>query len=214
MARDKVRHRDKVKEGSCRLGALAQMYIGPKMFQALRGSMTNLPEPDARMSNEARAILEKALPAFEMSAGLPPITTEPASLDSLTQGPLKIITSLIPKIEARLAEIQGQGPAIHAYRFTLSAVYNVQLGKYTPHQEREIQVTRKALVEQGALLGLGEGQVQEFIADPKGRWESTFDLIIAEQKRSFIERLQPKEPKYQLPGEAADDLIRRWLAGM
>jgi hypothetical protein len=61
---------------------------------------------------------------------------------------------------------------------------------------------------------VSESQVQEFIDDPKGRWGSTFDLVVAEQKRSLLERLEPKEPKYQLPGEAADDLIRRWLAGM
>ena len=90
----------------------------------------------------------------------------------------------------------------------------MQLRKYVPHHEHEIQTTREALVEQGALLGLRESQVREFVADPKGRWGSTFDLVMAEQKRSFIERLMPKEPKYPLPGEVADDLIRRWLAGM
>jgi hypothetical protein len=206
--------RDKVKEGSYRLGALLQIYIGPKMFQALEGSMRKLPEPDVKISNEARAILEKALPAFEMSAWLPPITAEPASLETLKQEPLKIITGLIPRIEPKLAEIQGQGPAIHAYHFSWGAVYSMQLRKYIPHREREIQMAGKVLAEQGALLGLRGSQVQEFIADPKGRWGSTFDLVIAEQKRSFIERLQPKEPKYQLAGEAADDLIRRWLAGM
>ena len=206
--------RDKVKEGSYRLGALLQIYIGPKMFQALEGTMRTLPEPDARISNEARVILEKALPAFEMKVRLAPITTEPATHDTLQQGPLKIITSLIPKIEPGLEDIQGPGPAIHAYRFSWNAVYHVQLRKYAPHHESDIQRSRKVLVEHGALLGLGENQVQEFLADPKGRWGSTFDIVIAVQKRSFIEKLQPREPKYELPGEAADDLIRRWLAGM
>jgi hypothetical protein len=205
---------DRAKEGSYRLGALLQMYIGPKMFQALEGTARNYPEPDARISNEAKDILEKALPAFGMKARLPPITTEHASLDSLTQGPLKIITSLIPKIEIQLADIQGPGPALHAYRFSWNAVYYMQLRKYAPHHERDIQRTREALVEHGALVGLRESQVQEFIADPKGRWGSTFDLVIAKQKRSLIERLHPKEPKYPLPGEAADDLIQRWLVGM
>jgi hypothetical protein len=206
--------RDAAKEGSCRLGAMVQIYLGPKMFQALEGSMRRLPEPDVRISNEAKAILENALPAFEMSAWLPPISTDTASLDSLKQGPLKVITSLISKIEGKLAEIQGEGPAISAYRFSWNAVYYMQLRKYGPHHEREIQMARKALAEYGALLGLRESQVQEFITDPKGRWGSTFDIVIAEQKRSFIERFQPKEPKYHLPGEAADDLIKRWLAGM
>ena len=206
--------RDKVKEGSYRLGALLQIYIGPKMFQALEGTMSTLPEPDARISNEARVILEKALPAFEMKVRLAPITTEPATHDTLQQGPLKIITSLIPKVEPGLEDIQGPGPAIHAYRFSWNAVYHVQLRKYAPHHESDIQRSRKVLVEHGALLGLGENQVQEFLADPKGRWGSTFDIVIAVQKRSFIEKLQPREPKYELPGEAADDLIRRWLAGM
>jgi hypothetical protein len=206
--------RDKVKEGSYRLGMLVQMYIGPKIFQSLEGTVSSLPEPDARISNEARVILEKALPAFEMSAWLPAITTEPTSLDSLQQGPLKAITGLIPKIEAKLAEIQGEGPAISAFRFSWNAVYYMQLRKYIPHRTREIQMAQKILVEHGTLLGLGESQVQEFLADPKGRWGSTFDLVIAEQKRSFIERLQPKEPKYSLMGEAADGLIRRWLERM
>jgi len=206
--------RDKVKEGCYRLGVLVQIYIGPKMFQALEGSMKNLPEPDVRISNEARAILEKALPAFEKGAWLPPITTGPASLESLMQEPLKNITSLIPRIEAKLAEIQGQGPAISAYRFGWGAVYTMQLKKYIPQREHEIRMAHRALVEHGASLGLGEGQVLEFAADPKGRWGHTFDLVAAEQKRSFIERLQPKEPKYSLQFEAADDLIRRWLAGM
>jgi len=206
--------RDKVKEGSYRLGALLQIYIGPKMFQALEGTMRTLPEPDARISNEARQILEKALPVFGMKARLPPITTEPATHDTLQQEPLKIITSLIPKVEPGLEDIQGPGPAIHAYRFSWNAVYHLQLRKYAPHHESDIQRSRKVLVEQGALLGLGETQVQEFVADPKGRWGSTFDLVMAEQKRSFMEKLEPREPKYPLPGEAADDLIRRWLAGM
>jgi hypothetical protein len=206
--------KDAAKEGSYRLGALVQIYIGPKMFQALEGSMRKLPEPDVRISNEAKAILEKALPAFEMSAWLPAITIDAASLDSLKQGPFKTLTGLATKIEVKLAEIQGQGPAISAYRFGMGAVHIVQLRKYIPHQEREIQMARKALVEQGASLGLRESQVQEFVADPKGRWRSTFDLVLAEQKRSFIERFMPKEPKYPLPGEAADDLIKRWLAGM
>ena len=206
--------RDKVKEGSYRLGALLQIYIGPKMFQALEGTMRTLPEPDARISNEARVILEKALPAFEMKVRLAPITTEPATHDTLQQGPLKIITSLIPKVEPGLEDIQGPGPAIHAYRFSWNAVYHVQLRKYAPHHESDVQRSRKVLVEQGALLGLGETQVQEFVADPKGRWGSTFDLVVAEQKRSLLERLEPKQPKYPLPGEAVDDLIRRWLAGM
>jgi hypothetical protein len=206
--------KDKVKEGSYRLGALLQIYIGPKMFQALEGTMRTLPEPDARISNEARQILEKALPAFGMKARLPPITTEPATHDTLQQEPLKIITSLITKVEPGLVDIQGPGPAIHAYRFSWNAVYHLQLRKYAPHHESDILRSRKALVEQGALLGLKESQAQEFIDDPKGRWGSTFDLVVAEQKRSFLERLEPKEPKYPLPGEAADDLMRRWLAGM
>jgi hypothetical protein len=206
--------RDKVKEGSCRLGALLQIYIGPKMFQALEGTMRTLPEPDVRISNEARPILEKALPAFGMKDRLPPITTEPATLESLSQEPLRIITSLIPKIEPRVEDIQGPGPAIHAYRFSWNAVYHLQLRKYAPHHGSDIQRSRKVLAEHGALLGLGEGQVQEFLADPKGRWGSTIDLVIAPQKRSFMEKLEPREPKYPLPGEAVDDLIRRWLAGM
>jgi len=206
--------RDKVKEGSCRLGALLQVYIGPKMFQALEGTFRNLPEQDARISNEAMVILEKALPAFGIKDRLPLITTEPASLESLQQGHLRIITSLIPKIEPKLEDIQGPGPAIHAYRFSWNAVYYLQLRKYAPHHESDLQRSRKALVEQGAPLGLKESQVQEFIADPKGRWGSTFELVVAPQKRSFMEKLEPKEPKYPLPGEAADDVIRRWLAGM
>jgi hypothetical protein len=125
-----------------------------------------------------------------------------------------VIPSLIQKIEPKLEDIQGPGPAIHAYRFGWNAVYYVQLRKYAPSYEHDIQRCRKALAELGALLALRENQVQDFLADPKGRWGSTFDLVIAPQKRSFIERLEPKEPKYQLPGEAADDLIRRWLAGM
>jgi len=206
--------RDKVKEGSCRLGVLVQVYIGPKTFQALEGSLSRLPEPDARISNEARVILEKTLSVFEKSVWLPPITTDPASFDSLKQGPFRIMAGLIPKIEAKLAEIQGEGPAISAFRFSWNAVYFMQLRKYIPQRGSEIQMIRKTLVRQGALLGLRESQVQEFVADPKGKWLSTFDLVIAEQKRSFIEKFQPKEPKYPLPGEAADDLIRRWLAGM
>lgn len=205
---------DKVKKGSCRLGALIQMYIGPKMFQALEGTARNLPETDARISNEARVILDKVLLMFGVNSLLPSITTEPASLDSLTQGPLRIFSSLIPKIEIQLEDIKGPGPAIYAYRFTLSAVYYLQVRKYTPYRDREIQATQQALIEQGALLALGEGKVQDFIADPKGQWGSTFDLVTAKQKRTLLERLEPKEPKYQLPGEAADDLIRRWLAGM
>jgi hypothetical protein len=206
--------RDKVKEGSCRLGALLQIYIGPKMFQALEGTMRTLPEPDVRISNEARPILDKVLPAFGMTARLPPITTESATHDTLHQEPLRIITSLITKVEPGLEDIQGPGPAIHAYRFSWNAVYHLQLRKYAPHHETDIQRSRKVLVGHGALLGLGESQVQEFLADPKGRWGPTFELVMAVQKRSFIEKLQPKEPKYELPGEAADDLIRRWLAGM
>jgi hypothetical protein len=206
--------RDKVKEGSFRLGALLQIYIGPKVFQALEGTMRTIPEPDVRISNEARPILEKALPAFGIKDQLPPITTGLASHDTLQQGPLRILTSLIPKIEPKLEDIQGPGPAIHAYRFSWNAVYHLQLRKYAPLHESDIQRRRKVLVENGALLGLGESQVQEFIDDPKGRWGSTFDLVIAVQKRSFMEKLEPREPKYELPGEAADDLIRRWLAGM
>lgn len=206
--------RDKAKEGSYRLGALLQIYIGPKMFQALQGSMWTLPEPDVRISNEAKGIVEKALPAFGMSLILPPITTKLASLESLQQEPLRIITSLIQKIEPRLEDIQGPGPAIHAYRFSWNAVYYMQLRKYATHHESDILRSRKTLAEHGALLGLMESQVQEFIADPKGRWGSTFDLVISEQKRSFLERLEPKEPKYLLPGEAADDVIRRWREGM
>ena len=98
-------NRDKAKEGSCRLGALLQIYIGPKMFQALMGTMRTLPEPDARISNEARQILEKALPALGMKARLPPITTEHATHDTLQQEPLKIITSLIVKVEPGLEDI-------------------------------------------------------------------------------------------------------------
>jgi hypothetical protein len=206
--------RDKVKEGSCRLGALLQIFIGPKMFQALEGTATTLPEQDVRISNEARPILEKALPAFRMKFRLPLITTGSASLESLQQGSLRIITSLILKIDPQLEDIQGPGPAIHAYRFSWNAVYHLQLRKYAPHHENDIQRSRKAIAEHGALLGLGESQVQEFLADPKGRWGSTFDLVMAVQKRSFFERLEPKELKYDLPGEAADDLIRRWLAEM
>jgi hypothetical protein len=206
--------RDKAKEGSYRLGALLQIYIGPKIFQALEGTMRALPEPDVRISNEARPILEKALPAFGIKARLPPITTEPATHETLQQEPLRIITSLIPKIEPRLEDIQGPGPAIHAYRFSWNAVYLLQLRKYAPHHGSDIQRSRKVLVEHGALLGLGESQVQEFLANPKGRWGSTFDVVIAVQKRSFMEKLEPREPKYELPCEAADDLIRRWLAGM
>ena len=206
--------RDKAKEGSCRLGALLQIYIGPKMFQALMGTMTTLPEPDVRISNEAKSILEKALPTFGMSAILPVITSKPASHDSLKHGSLREITSLIKKIEPKLEDIQGPGPAIYAYRFSWTAVYYLQLRKYAPNHERDFETCRKALAELGALLALGESKVQEFLADPKGRWESTFDLVIAPQKRSFIEKLEPKEPKYPLPGEAADDLIRRWREGM
>jgi hypothetical protein len=206
--------RDKVKEGSYRLGALLQIYIGPKMFQALEGTVRNLPEPDARISNEAKDILEKALPAFGMKSRLPLITTEPAFVDKLSHGPLKLFSNLITKIEIQLEDIQGPGPAMYAYHFSLSAVYYMQLRKYAPQRDREIQATRQTLVEQGALLGLSEDQVQEFSADPKGKWGSTVDLVISGQKRSFMERLEPKEPKYQLPAEAADDLIRRWLAGM
>ena len=206
--------RDKAKEGSCRLGALLQIYIGPKMFQALMGTMTTLAEPDVLVSNEAKGILEKALPTFGMGAVLPVITTKPASHDSLKHGLLKDITSLIRKIEPKLEDIQGPGPAIYAYRFSWNAVYYLQLRKYAPNHESDIQMCRKFLIDQGALLALGESQVQEFLADPKGRWGPTFDLVIAEQKRSFIERFMPKEPKYPLDGEAADDLIRRWLAGM
>jgi hypothetical protein len=206
--------RDKAKEGSYRLGALLQMYVGPKMFQALEGTFRTLSEPDARIANEARVILEKALPAFGMSALLPLITPEPASLESLSREPLRIIASLITKIEPKLEDIQGPGPAVYAYRFTWNAVYCMQLRKYAPHHERDIQASRKALIDHGALLGLTESQVQEFLADPKGRWVATFDLVMGEQKRSFMERLEPKEPKYPLPAEAADDLIRRWLAAM
>src|SRR5512136_1317337 len=206
--------RDKAKEGSCRLGALIQIYMGPKMFQALEGTARNLSEPDARISNEAREILEKALPAFGMKDWLPVITTEPASLETLTGGPLRIFSNLIPKIEVRLEDVQGPGPAIYAYRFSWNAVYYLQLRKYAPHHEGEIQKSWKALIDHGAPLGLQESQVQEFIADPKGRWGSTFDLVTAKQKRTLMERLEPKEPKYPLDGQAADDLIRRWLAGM
>ena len=206
--------RDKAKEGSVRLGALLQIYIGPKMFQALEGTARNLPDADARISNEAISILEKALPAFEITSQLPLITTEAASLESLTNGRFRIFSGLIPKVESQMEDIQGPGPAIYAYRFTLSAVYYLQLRKYAPHHGSDIEKSRKALVEEGALLGLRESQVQEFIDDPKGRWGATFDLVIAKQKRTFLERLEPKEPKYQLPGEAVDDLIRRWLAGM
>jgi len=191
---------DRAKEGSYRLGALLQIYIGPKMFQGLEGTARKYPEPDARIPNEAREIMEKALPAFGMKPRLPLITTEAASLDSLMQGPLKIITSLIPKIEIPLEDIQGPGPAIHAYRFGWNAVYYMQLRKYAPHHEDDIQRTRKVLVEHGALLGLREDQVQEFTVDPKGRWGSTIDLVIAKQKRTLIERLQPKEPKFPLQG--------------
>ena len=205
---------DKAKEGSCRLGALVQIYIGPKIFQALMGTMTTLPEPDVRISNEARGILEKALPTFGLGAILPAITTGPASHDSLKHGAFKVITSLIRKIEPKLEDIQGPGPAIHAYRFSWNAVYYLQLGKYAPHHERDFERCRKVLIDHGALLDLKESQVQEFLAEPKGRWGSIFDLVTAKQKRSFIERLEPKEPKYPLDGEAADDLIRRWLAGM
>ena len=205
---------DKAKEGSCRLGALLQIYIGPKMFQALEGSMKSLPEPEARISNEARVILGTALPAFKMSAQLPPITTEPASFESLKEGSLKGIATLINRIEPRLEDIQGPGPAVSAYRFSWNAAYYLQIRKYAPHHERDSQTTRKALAEHGALLSLPEGQVQEFLGDPKGRWGPTFDLVMAPQKRTFLERLEPKEPKYPLNGEAADDLIRRWLAGM
>ncbi|HVN65399.1 MAG TPA: hypothetical protein VMT31_02150 [Methanomicrobiales archaeon] len=206
--------KDKVKEGSCRLGALLQMYIGPKMFQALEGTARDLTEPDARISNEARVILEKALPAFGMSAQLPPITTEPASFESLKEGSLKGIGSLITRIEPKLEDLQGPGPAVSAYRFSWNAAYYLQIRKYAPHHERDIQATRKALLEHGALLAIGRNQVQEFLAGPKGRWGPTFDLVTAPQKRTFLERLEPKEPKYPLDGEAADDLIRRWLAGM
>ncbi|HUK38126.1 MAG TPA: hypothetical protein VLV30_03315 [Methanomicrobiales archaeon] len=206
--------RDKAKEGSYRLGALLQIYIGPKMFQALEGSMRALPEPDARISNEAKAILEHALPAFGMRPWLPPITTDPASMESLNQEPLKAITSLISKIEPKLEDIQGPGPAIHAYRFSWNAVRYLQYGKYAPHSTGDIEMFREVLAELGALLGLRESQVQEFLADPKGKWGTTFDLVNAPQKRSFIEKLEPKEPKYALPGEAADDVINRWLGGM
>ena len=206
--------RDKAKEGSCRLGVLLQLYVGPKMFQALEGTARILTGPDARISNEARAILEKALPAFGMKDRLPPITTEPASLETLDQGPLRGIARLVSKIEVGLGDIQGQGPATSAFRFAQTAVYYMQLRKYVPHHEHEIQMARKTLLEYGASLALGESQVQEFIADPKGRWGSTSDLVMAKQKRSFIERLHPKEPKYPLDGEVADDLIRRWGAGM
>ena len=204
--------KDKVKEGSGRLGALLQIYIGPKMFQALVGTTTTLPEPDARISNEARGILEKGLPSFGIT-WLPAITTEHASHDSLKHGPLKVITSLIKTIQPQLEDIQGPGPAIHAYQFGWNAVYYMQLRKYAPNNERDIQRCQTALAGLGALLALGEGQVREFLADPKGRWVSTFDLVITEQKRSFLERLEPKEPKFPLDGEAADGLIRRWLAG-
>jgi hypothetical protein len=206
--------RDKAKEGSCRLGGLVQIYIGPKMFQALEGTMKSLPEQDARISNEARVILGQALQAFGMSAQLPPITTESASFESLKEGSLKGIGSLITRIEPRLEDLQGPGPAVSAYRFSWNATYYLQIRKYAPHHERDIQATRKALLDHGALLGLTESQVQEFLAEPKGRWGPTFDLVMAKQKRSFMERLEPKEPKYPLNGEAADDLIRRWLAGM
>jgi hypothetical protein len=206
--------RDKAKEGSCRLGALLQIYIGPKMFQALMGTMTTLPEPDVRISNEAKGILETVLPTFGMGAFFPAITTEHASHDSLKHGPFKVITSLIQKIEPTLEDFQGPGPAIHAYRFSWNAVYYLQLRKYAPNHERDFERCRKALIDHSAPLGLKESQVQEFLADPKDRWGSTFDLVVAEQKRSFLERLMPKEPKYPLDGEAADDVIRRWLAGM
>jgi len=206
--------RDKAKEGSCRLGVLLQIYIGPKMFQALEGTMKILPEPDAKISNEARAILAQALPAFKLNAHLPPITTEAASFESLKEGSLKGIATLIARIEPRLEDIQGPGPAIYAYRFSWNAAYYLQIRKYAPHHGHDIQATRKAIAEHGALLGLTESQVQEFLADPNGRWGPTFDLVMEPKKRSFMERLEPKEPKYTLNGEAADDLIRRWLAGV
>jgi len=206
--------RDKAKEGSFRLGALLQIYIGPKMFQALMGTMTTLPEQDVRISNEAKGILEKAVPTFGCRAILPVITTDPASHDSLQHGSLKDITSLIKKIEPKLEDIQGPGPAIFAYRFGWNAVYYLQLRKYGPSYEQDVLRSQKTLADLGPMLGLKGSQVQEFLAHPKSTWGSTFDLVIAPQKRSFIERLMPKEPKYPLPGEAADDLIRRWLAGM
>jgi len=206
--------RDKAKEGSCRLGALLQIYIGPKMFQALEGTMRALSEQDARISNEAKAILEGALPAFGMKSWLPPITTEPASFDALEGGPLKVIPSLIQRIEPKLEDIQGPGPAIHAYRFSWGAVRYLQHLKYTPSSKDDIAMHQEVLGGLGALLALKDNQVQEFLADPKGKWESTFDLVMAPQKRSLMERLEPKEAKYPLNGEAADDVIRRWREGM
>jgi len=206
-------NRDKAKEGSSRLGTLLQLYVGPKMFQALEGTARSISGPDVRISNDARNILEKVLPALGLRDRLPPITTEPASLDSLNQGPLRIIPSLITKIEPKLADIQGPGPAVSAYRFGWNAAYYLQIRRYAPHHTNDIRATGKALLDHGSLLGLTEGQVKEFLGDPKGRWGSTFDLVMAPQKRSFLERLEPKEPKYPLDGEAADELIRRWLAG-
>ncbi len=205
---------DKAKEGSVRLGALVQIYIGPKMFQALEGTTRTLSEPDARVSNEARAILEKTLPAFRIKDYLPLITTEPATLETLNDGTLKGIGRLVPRVEAGIGDIQGEGPATSAYRFAQTAVHYMQLRKYVPHHSQEIQAARKSLVDYGALLYVGESQVKEFLADPKGRWTATFDLVTAKQKRTFVERLMPKELKYPLDGEKADALIRRWREGM
>lgn len=203
--------KDAVKEGSYRLGALVQIYVGPKMFQALEGTFRTLAEPDARLSNEALVILEKALPGLGIKTRLPPITTEPASLDTLEKGSLRGIAGLVTKMEAGLADIQGQGPATAAFRFTRGAVYYMQVRKFVPHHAHEIQQAREALAGYTPLLGIGESQLQEFMADPKDRWGSTFDLVVAPQRRTLIERLQPKVPKYPLDGGAADELIRKWL---
>ena len=206
--------RDKAKEGSCRLGTLLQVYIGPKMFQALDGTVKKLPGTDAEISNEAMQILDKTLPALGIRSQLPLITTESASLDALDQGPLRLLPSLITRIEPRLEDLQGPGPAIYAYRFSWNAAYYLQIGKYAPHHKHYTEATRKTLLDLAPLLGLAEGPVREFLDDPKGKWGATFDLVTAKQKRTFIERLEPKEPKYPLDGKAADDVIRRWLAGM
>ena len=205
---------DKAKEGCSRLGALLQIYIGPKIFQALMGTMTTLPDPDVWIANEAKFLLEKPLPAFGISPILPPITTDPASHDSLKHGQFRLITTLIQKIEPKLEDLQGPGPAINAYRFGWNAVYYLQVRKYIPNNGQDILRCMKTLAEHAAQLYLTENQAREFLTDPKGKWGPTFALVTAKQKRSLIEKLEPKEPKFPLDGPAAEDVINRWKEGM
>ena len=204
--------KDIIKEASYRLGALVEIYTGPKIIQSLDEGNRDLDKTVVQVSNDARTILDAALKSMKMAADLEVIVESAESLQGI--GSSGTIIDLWYRVEKRLSELQGMGAPTSVYEFTWYAILDIQLRKYAPHRTKELENTRKAVLSRGKGAGLTEGQVQSFMADPKHLWGPTVDLLL-EKRKSFLGGLvEAKELRFTVPGEATDSLIRKWLSIM